>query len=163
MLRNRLTSYYPWLAIALWAVVCFVFFQFAYEYHFFYKEQNQLFLCSADYLATYHGPGWLSRLAGDFLTQYFYYRYAGAAILALCLLGVGALLYAALHRLGLWRWLALVVALVAMLIEAVFHLRYDFPLSGTVAVVGWAALFFIYSWCGFSRYEVRGARYEVRG
>ncbi|MBQ3877000.1 MAG: hypothetical protein II792_01840 [Prevotella sp.] len=155
MLRNRLTSYYPWLAIALWAVVCFVFFQFAYEYHFFYKEQNQLFLCSADYLATYHGPGWLARLAGDFLTQYFYYRYAGAAILALCLLGVGALLYASLHRLGLWRWLALVVALVAMLIEAVFHLRYDFPLSGTVAVMGWALFFFIYSRC-----EVRGTRYE---
>ena len=172
MLRDRLTSYYPWLAIALWAVVCFVFFQCAYEYHFFYKEQNQLFLCSADYVATYQGPGWLARLAGDFLTQYFYYRYAGAAILALCLFGVGALLYASLHRLGLWRWLALAVALAAVLTEAVFHLRYDFPLSGTVAVMGWAALFFIYSWgvfsrYGFSRYEVRGtrcvSRCEVRG
>ena len=43
----------PTAAIAIWAIACFVFFQFYYPYHFFYKEQNQLFLMTSDWLRTY--------------------------------------------------------------------------------------------------------------
>ncbi len=43
----------------------------------FTQEQNQLFLFSWDYITTYlDKPGWLACLAGDFLTQFYYYRYA---------------------------------------------------------------------------------------
>ena len=136
---KRVGKYYPWLVIGLWAVAFLLFFQLAYPYHFFYKEQNQLFLLSADYVSTYQGSGWLARLAGDFLTQYFYYRYAGAAILAVLLLVIGALLYAGLCRLHIHRWVALPVALAAMTVEAGCQLHYNYPLSGTVRDLGMAA------------------------
>ena len=51
----------PTAAIVLWAIACFCFFQFCYPYHFFYKEQNQLFLLTADWLRTYFDE------AGSFL------------------------------------------------------------------------------------------------
>ncbi|MCR4602610.1 MAG: DUF6057 family protein [Prevotella sp.] len=133
----------PWLIICLWAVACWAFFQLAYAYHFFYQEQNQLFLCSADYVATYRGTGWLARLTGDYLTQYYYYLYAGAIILTLTLTATGTALFAGLKRWKLNRWLALAVALVVITVQAVFHLRYDYPLSGSIAMLGWTLLVLI--------------------
>ena len=63
--------------ILLWGLVCWLFFQFFYSYHFFYQEQNQLFLFSGDYLVTYfQKPAWAACMAGDFLTQFYYYRFA---------------------------------------------------------------------------------------
>ena len=132
-------KYFPWLALALWAVACWVFFQQCYSYHFFYKEQNQLFLLSADYISTYQGSGWLARLAGDWLTQYYYYRYAGAAILSVLLLAIGLLLYSGLCRLHIHRWIALPATLAAMAAEAGCQLQYNYPLSGTVRDLGLAA------------------------
>ena len=74
----------------LGAVACFAFFQFCYPYHLFYQEQNQLFLMSWDHVTTYlDKPGWLACLAGDFLTQFYYFRYAGPIILTLCILLTG--------------------------------------------------------------------------
>jgi len=66
----------PYLCVFLWALVCYVFFQTTYAYHFFYQEQNQLFLLSWTYCADYlRRPAWLASLVGDFLTQFYYYRY----------------------------------------------------------------------------------------
>ena len=39
----------PLIMVSLWAVAFFLFFQFWYPYHFFFQEQNQIFLCSWDY------------------------------------------------------------------------------------------------------------------
>lgn len=76
--------------ILLGAIASFVFFQFFYPYHLFYQEQNQLFLFSWDYITTYlDKPGWLACLTGDFLTQFYYYRYAGPTILTLSILMAG--------------------------------------------------------------------------
>ena len=72
-MKCKLLRYYPMIVIALWAVVCWCFFQFWYPYHFFYQEQNQIFLWSCDYLSTYfEKPGGLATLIGDFLTQVYY-------------------------------------------------------------------------------------------
>lgn len=61
----------PYLCVFLWAIACYVFFQTTYAYHFFYQEQNQLFLLSWTYCADYlHRPAWLASLVGDFLTQF---------------------------------------------------------------------------------------------
>ncbi len=61
----------------------FVFFQFFYPYHLFFKEQIQLFLYTPDYFLSYFKkPAWLAAYSGDFLTQFFYLRCGGAAILA---------------------------------------------------------------------------------
>src|SRR5574344_2709498 len=83
--------------IAIIAVACFVFFQYDYPYHFFYKEQNQIFLMSWSYIATYFTkPAWAACLIGDFLTQFYYYLYAGAIILTLSLLTMGDIIRRAL-------------------------------------------------------------------
>ena len=57
--------------VVIWAVALYLFFQFWYPYHFFFQEQNQIFLCSWDYISSYfEKPGGLARLTGDFLTQF---------------------------------------------------------------------------------------------
>ena len=128
----------PTAAIVLWAIACFCFFQFCYPYHFFYKEQNQLFLLTADWLRTYFDEaGWLARMAGDFLTQFYYYLFAGATILTMVLTALSAVTYLWLKRLGVNRYAAVAVALVVATVEAVFHLHYKFPLSGTLSLLGW--------------------------
>ena len=128
----------PTAAIVLWAIACFCFFQFCYPYHFFYKEQNQLFLLTADWLHTYFDEaGWLARMAGDFLTQFYYYLFAGATILTMVLTLLSAVTCLWLKQLGVNRYAALAVALVVATVEAVFNLHYKFPLSGTLSLLGW--------------------------
>jgi len=125
------------LIAVLWATACFCFFQWCYPYHFFYKEQNQLFLWSMDYVSTYlWQPGWLAALAGDFLTQFYYYLFAGAAILTATLLVMLWLLYTLMRQVRAPGWWALTVALVLTTLEADFHLRYDYPLSATIGNIG---------------------------
>ena len=99
------TQVWQMAGILLWGVLCWAFFQFCYPCHFFYQEQNQIFLLSSDYLATYFSkPAWLACLAGDFLTQFYYYIYAGAVILTGVLLVTGDLVRRAMQRAGLgWR------------------------------------------------------------
>jgi len=61
LLKNLITKNGVYALILLWAVLCFTFFQGWYHYHFFYQEQNQLFLWSPDYLYTYlQHPAWLA-------------------------------------------------------------------------------------------------------
>ena len=74
---------YNWIFPVGLAGLSFVFFQFFYPYHLFFKEQIQLFLYTPDYFLSYFKkPAWLSAYLGDFLTQFFYLRGGGAAILA---------------------------------------------------------------------------------
>lgn len=148
----------PTAAIVLWAIACFCFFQFCYPYHFFYKEQNQLFLLTADWLRTYFNEaGWLARMAGDFLTQFYYYLFAGATILTLVLTLLSAVTYLWLKRLGVNRYAALTVALVVATVEAVFHLHYKFPLSGTLSLLGWVLALACITGC-IKRFRKNGRR-----
>lgn len=134
--------YYSMIIALLWAASCFLFFQEYYPYHFFYKEQNQLFLWTNDYLRTYfENPGWLACMTGDFLTQFYYYLYAGSSILTVSLLILLIVLYASLKRLGLKNGLALGIALAFATLEAICHLRYDFRLASTYALIGGCMLF----------------------
>ena len=74
---------YDWILPVGLAGLSFVFFQFFYPYHLFFKEQIQLFLYTPDYFLSYFKkPAWLATYFGDFLTQFFYLRGGGAAILA---------------------------------------------------------------------------------
>ena len=133
--------------IALAAMLCFVFFQFWYPYHFFYQEQNQLFLWSWDYVSNYADAGGLATLVGDFLTQFYYYLYAGATILALLVFGIGLLLSRALSHFGISRWAALAAALAVMAIVVVCHFDTGYRLSSTVSVLGWSLLLYAVSMC----------------
>ncbi len=133
------------IVMALWAIAFFVFFQFWYPYHFFFQEQNQLFLWSWDYISTYNHNGGLALLLGDFLTQFYYYLYVGAIILTICLLLVGTLLYKALRNFKVGRMVALILALTVMTFIAVCHFSISYRLSSTIAMMGWCLLLWLVS------------------
>ena len=144
---KTLAKYYPTLAIALWALCCFGFFQFCYPYHFFFQEQNQLFLWSWDYVSEYFGKtGRLALLAGDFLTQFYYYLYIGATILTTCLLLISVLLYRALCKFRVSRCVALVLSLLVSTFVAVCHFSTSYRLSSTISVLGWALTLWLIAW-----------------
>ena len=142
-LKNLITRYGAFALIPIWGIVCFAFFQGWYHYHFFYQEQNQLFLSSSDYLLTYfEKPAWLSCLLGDWLTQFYYYLYAGPAILCLALMLVGGSTLYAVHASGIKnRWIAASIALATMTIEAIFSFHYDYRLSSVLSLAGGALRF----------------------
>ena len=80
MKYTELKQILPLIAIA---VVSFLFFQFVYPYHLFFKEQIQLFLFTPTYIFSYLAkPAALSSLAGDFFTQFLYLQGGGPLVLA---------------------------------------------------------------------------------
>ena len=140
--------------IVLGAVACWAFFQFWYPYHFFYQEQNQLFLWSWDYISTYLTRfGGIALLIGDFLTQFYYYLYAGAAILSVIILAIGLLFYRICRNLRINRWIGVVAALAVMAFVAVCHFNTSYRLSSTISILGWCAagMFLSMLWRGHSK------------
>ena len=133
------------MVIVLWAVAIWCFFQFWYPYHFFFQEQNQLFLWSQDYISTYYHNGGLALLVGDFLTQFYHYLYVGAVILTICIALAGTLLYRALRNFKVGRIVALILSLVVMTFLAVCHFNVSYRLSSTIAMMGWCLLLWIVS------------------
>ena len=148
-LRNRICQYGAYILLLLWAIACFAFFQKGYHYHFFYQEQNQLFLGSSDYLATYfQKPAWLACMAGDFLTQFYYYLFAGPAILTITLLILGDLCRRALQTAGIKsRPVTCTLAIIMMTIEALFSLHYNYRLCSIIAFAGGAGMFWVSTKC----------------
>ena len=129
--------------ILLWAIASFVFFQFFYPYHLFYQEQNQLFLFSWDYITTYlDKPGWLACLAGDFLTQFYYYRYAGPTILTLSILMAGYNVRCGVEDTDIkGTWIPYTIAIAVMTMLVCFSFHYDYRLSSIIAIAGGANVF----------------------
>lgn len=134
--------------LLVWAAACWAFFQFAYKYHFFYQEQNQIFLLSADWLSTYFSkPAWLSCMAGDFITQFYYYLFAGPALLTLVLLVSGDLCRRALEKAGLGTWAAFVPAVAVMTLLAVLCFCETYRLASVISTAG-ALLLFLLTYTG---------------
>ena len=137
------------LAAGLSFLAAFGFFQFAYPYHLIRREQLNLFLFDGDYIReTYRGFGWLSRLCGDFLEQFFHLPVAGPLAVALLLTGIAAVAYRICrHFLGRWPSLALAAACYAWSFlretSSVFVTRYTLATLGFLSLVLAAlALFF---------------------
>ncbi len=73
----------------LFGLAAFLFFAFQYPYHIHWQEQYQLFEYTSDYLLDVVSvPGGVADYVGRFLTQFFYYARAGAAINALLLCAI---------------------------------------------------------------------------
>ena len=146
MMRKRLVLLIE--CVAIW-----VFFQCCYEYSFYYKEQNQLFLLSWEYVETYLSrPAWAAELIGDFLTQFFHYMYAGAAIFAVLLFLTGDILRLALQRLHVHGLVALAVAIMVIGALAVFNFSPEYRMASVVGVTGMALLLFL--WTFFLRFRL---------
>lgn len=145
------------MLILLWGIGCFIFFQTQFKYHFFYQEQNQLFLYDLGYLLSYFNrPAWLACLIGDFLTQFYYFLYVGPVILTLVLLTLGDLTRRALERTlfvenkkNISNWLAFIIAIVVMTIEARFAISHTYRLGSIIALIGGFGLWFIHNQCSY--------------
>lgn len=133
-------------AITAAAVACFVYFQAQLPCHFFYKEQNMVFVLSDDYILTYFGkPAWLACLTGDFLTQFYYYLYAGAAILSASILMAGLLCRQAVRRTGINMTTATAVSLIVMAYAAVCSFHYTYQLSSIYAITAALAIYLLFA------------------
>lgn len=128
-------TYVEWVAAGVGALALFLFFFKAMPYHLFYREQTQLFLCTAETFAGYFKhPAALAHLAGDFLTQFFYYEGAGPAIMAAVLLLWAMVVYRLLlPYIGRWAWIP---AVVAVLWEGGRQCGLSYPLWGTISLTG---------------------------
>ena len=143
-MNAKLQRFIPYI-IVLVTIQVWAFFQFSYPYSFYYKEQNQLFLLSADYVSTYFDkPAWAACLAGDYVTQYFYYMYAGAAILAVLILLLGLTTFASLRLSRVNRWVALTISIAIMAAETSFNFNHDFRLSSMLCLQGGILVFLIH-------------------
>lgn len=127
----------PYIAVLITALGIWSFFQFAYEYSFYYKEQNQLFLMSADYLATYFDrKAWAANMAGDFLTQLYYYTYAGAAILTAAITLTGLMFTCLLRKTGVKRPLAFLGGIAMMILAAALNFDVEYRLGQFLSLTG---------------------------
>lgn len=132
-----------WLLVSCLAALVwlFLFYAFEYKYHFFYQEQTQIFLNSPDWLSTYfERPGWLARLAGDWLTQFYYYLFAGPLILTL-VMGLTAVATYFTFKGYLPRWRAVVLAIAVYLWMVFSSFAANCRLSTLLIVTGWICLF----------------------
>lgn len=137
MTDMKLKRIIPYIAVFVTAVAIWTFFQFAYEYSFYYKEQNQLFLMSADYLATYFDKkAWAANMAGDFITQLYYYTYAGAAILTVIITLTGLMLTCVLRKLRLNRYLSFAAGIAMMLFAAALNFDVEYRLGQMLSITG---------------------------
>ena len=136
---------YDWIVLTGLMGLSFVFFQFFYSYHLFFKEQIQLFLYTPDYFISYFKkPAWLAAYLGDFLTQFFYLRGGGPSVLAL-LFGIEGLLSAIVikrvtssAKAGLW-------ASLPVLTDWILHCNTLHSVSVSVGFILVLCLFLIYS------------------
>lgn len=92
MTRNQ--KYFSAGFSVLFGLAVFLFFGIQYPYHIHFQEQYQLFEWTAAYFTgLVCAPGGFADWAGRFLTQFFYFAWAGAAVIALLLLAVQQLVF----------------------------------------------------------------------
>ena len=78
--NSRFLTVLPYL---IFLTGSFVYFGFFVDYIFFYQEKSALFITSSDFLIeNLHQPGGLLIYLGKFLSTFFYYPLAGAAIVS---------------------------------------------------------------------------------
>ncbi|NEW80883.1 MAG: hypothetical protein GZ094_00735 [Mariniphaga sp.] len=81
--KNLVFSMLPYMVFFIGS---FIYFGFFVSYIFFYQEKSTLFISSSDFLIeNLHQPGGLLIYLGKFLSTFFYYPLAGAAIVSTCL------------------------------------------------------------------------------
>lgn len=83
---NKVIKFLVRILPFLFGLVVFLFFAFSYNNHLHYEEQLQMFLFTSDYWLNLFGrPGGLADYIGTFFTQFYYYSWLGALIIAFML------------------------------------------------------------------------------
>lgn len=122
----------------LWAVLVlclYAFLQKEHAYHFFFIEQNYMFLPSwISIAAELSSPGGFSRLAGEYMVQFFMYPYVGAVATTLLLALIALLTARILKQVNAgYDWL--LPACVPSLCLLFMHFDYNYNPAGTIAVL----------------------------
>jgi len=124
------------IPIAFWiAVFCtlFIIIQSTFRYHFYFIEQNQLFLFSWPYISErLVMPGGFALIAGEFLVQFFTTPYMAAIIIAALLTSVGtatAGIVRIIDKESSLRLLSLLVVISLFFI----HCDFNYLTQGTIA------------------------------
>ncbi len=125
-------------------VLLFIFLQSTSVYHFFFIEQNQLFLFSWPYIADHiNQPGGLALLVGEFLVQFFVLPYAGAFITAFLLTVMIYITALICKKIAPFTPFYFLYALPAVCL-LFMHFNFNYLLQGTVAYIFLLLLLFIY-------------------
>ena len=82
-IKTNNTLFNFWLPYLVFFIGSFIFFGFFVDYILFYQEKSSLFIFSSDFLLeNLHQPGGLLIYLGKFFSTFFYYPFAGAAIVS---------------------------------------------------------------------------------
>ncbi|PZX16823.1 hypothetical protein LX69_01637 [Breznakibacter xylanolyticus] len=129
----------------LLGALVFLFYQFAYPHHLYFKEQNLLFLWDISAVLDYMSEsGWLAHLLGDFFTQFFYLQGGGALVLTFWLMVEWWLVSRMLrdvtqHASASW-W-----AVLPVMVDAGLHTSLLHGLEWTMAVLLGSVFYFLLS------------------
>lgn len=125
----------------VWAVLLAIF-QLTNQYHFYFWEQHQLYIPGAVQGGFSLKNG--LRIAAEWLTQWYYYRYAGAAILSLLLTTTACCIYLIAKRLKANTPIAAAIALICLCLNTLIHFtnqsKLEFQLCLLIIVLLWAVI-----------------------
>lgn len=120
-------------------LAAFIFWALVYPYHFIRREQLSLFLLERESLSNYTlSPGWFSRFAADFLTQFFCIPAAGPAICALFVALTAYLVYTMLRR-YCPLWLSILAGLGALTVTFLRECGLEGALASNISITMWLA------------------------
>ena len=124
----------------------FLYFRYVVPYHVCFKEQIQLFVYNSSYLLSYFSkPAVLVCLAGDFLTQFFYFKTAGAVVITLLLVVEWGLIFLTLKQFSVKRYVALLWSLLPVIIECFFFPYISFSVALSVSFILVLLVFILYT------------------
>jgi hypothetical protein len=124
-----------------------LFFGLVYPHHMHYHEQFQLFLTTPDFfLEIAAKPGGISDYLGMFLTQFFLFSWAGAAITALLIMSLQWLIHTIAHKIRPARaWFAL--SFIPPIFYWILLCNENFLTGGIVSILvalgAWLAYFYL--------------------
>ena len=141
------------IATTLFGAAIFAFWMWLYPQALNYQEQNQLFLFTRDYFRERISlPGGFADWLSEFLVQFFYYRIAGAFIMAvLAVLLQCAVWRAAVKETGNLYALSFIPALLMLVHHSDVEVLISFPVALTISIflcpmfdkAGWHRLWLI--------------------
>jgi len=121
------------IVAAILLISSFLYFQFVVPYHFFFKEQIQLFIYDSTYILPYFSkPGGLACLIGDFLTQFLYFKYGGATVISTLLILEWLLIIKILHSFSI-KQMSPLWALFPIIVEIMYIWEIDFSIAMSVS------------------------------
>lgn len=99
MNNKSFVRHIPYIVSGLFFIASVYFWMYKYPAHLAFQEQSQLFLLTGDYFLPFlEYPSGIARYLGEFLTQFFYEIWWGAAIISLIVVAVFALSFSILSH-----------------------------------------------------------------